>query len=291
VTNPDRVIDPSTGLTKLALVRYYESIGDRLLPHLKGRPVSLVRAPDGIAGELFFQKHLETRIPGLVELALDLWPGHSALIGIDSVDAVLSAAQMNTVEFHTWNSTTRSIDRPDRMIFDLDPGEGVTWARVQESAVDALLTEPSCRAARRAAGTTVVVPLAPRLDSETVKAFSQAFVLHVARTIPQRFVAKSGAANRVGRIFVDYLRNGRAQTTAAAFSARARPGLGVSMPVAWEQLSTLKSGAQWTIATAREYLSFEQVDPWADYWSSKQTLAAAMKALGFRRPASAQARG
>ncbi len=296
VTNPDRVIDPSTGLTKLALVRYYESIGDRLLPHLKGRPVSLVRAPDGIAGELFFQKHLETRIPGLLELDPDLWPGHSALIGIDSVDAVLSAAQMNTVEFHTWNSTTRSIDRPDRMIFDLDPGEGVTWARVQESAVltRALLTELQLQSWLKTSGGKglhVVVPLAPRLDSETVKAFSQAIVQHLARTIPQRFVARSGAANRVGRIFVDYLRNGRAQTTAAAFSARARPGLGVSMPVAWEQLSTLKSGAQWTVANAREYLSFEHVDPWAEYWSSKQTLAAGMKALGFRRPASAQPRG
>ncbi len=296
VTNPDRVIDPSTGLTKLALVRYYETIAERILPHLRGRPVSLVRAPEGVAGELFFQKHLEVRIPGLVELDPALWPGHTGLIGIDSAEALLAAAQMNTVEFHTWNSTTRNIDRPDRMIFDLDPGEGVGWAAVQEGAVltRALLTELQLESWLKTSGGKglhVVVPLAARLDYEIVKAFSQAIVQHLANTIPQRFVARSGAANRLGRIFVDYLRNGHAQTTAAAFSARARPGLGVSMPISWDQLTGLKNGAQWTIATAREYLSFQQSDPWTDYWNSKQTLTAAMKALGFRRPAAAQPRG
>jgi bifunctional non-homologous end joining protein LigD len=296
VTNPDRVIDPSTGLTKLALVRYYETIAERILPHLRGRPVSLVRAPAGIAGELFFQKHLEVRIPGLVELDPALWAGHTGLIGIDSAEALLAAAQMNTVEFHTWNSTTRSIDRPDRMIFDLDPGEGVGWAAVQEGAVltRALLTELQLESWLKTSGGKglhVVVPLAARLDYEIVKAFSQAIVQHLANTIPQRFVARSGAANRLGRIFVDYLRNGHAQTTAAAFSARARPGLGVSMPISWDQLTGLKNGAQWTIATAREYLSFQQSDPWTDYWNSKQTLTAAMKALGFRRSAAAQPRG
>jgi len=115
-----------------------------------------------------------------------------------------------------------------------------------------------------------------------VKGFSQAIVQHLAKAIPQRFVAKSGGSNRVGRIFVDYLRNGHGQTTATAFSARSRPGLGVSMPVAWEQLMTLKGGAQWTIATAREYLSFEQNDPWADYWTTAQSLGEGMKILGYK---------
>ena len=113
VTNPERVIDPSTGLTKLDLVRYYESIAERMLPHLKDRPVSLVRAPEGITGELFFQKHPETRMPGLRELDPSLWPGHSALLAVDTPDALVSAAQMNTVEFHTWNSTAKQ-DRPAR---------------------------------------------------------------------------------------------------------------------------------------------------------------------------------
>ena len=128
-------------------------------------------------------------------------------------------------------------------------------------------------------GLHVVAPLAPKLDYEFVKDFSRAVVVHMAKTIPQRFVAKSGGSHRVGKVYVDYLRNGHGQTTAAAFSARARPGMGVSMPISWDQLSSLKSGAHWTIATAREYLSFEQADPWADYAKSRQTLTAARKIL------------
>jgi bifunctional non-homologous end joining protein LigD len=284
VTNPDRVIDPSTGLTKLALVRYYESVAERILPHLVDRPVSLVRAPQGITGELFFQKHPETRLPGLRELDRSLWPNHSALLAVDSAEALLAAAQMNTIEFHTWNSTARDIDRPDRMIFDLDPGEGVGWAQVQEAALlmRTMLTELALASWLKTSGGKglhVVVPLAPKLDYAAVKAFSQRVVQHLARTIPERFVAKSGGTNRVGRIFVDYLRNGHGQTTAAAFSARSRPGLGVSMPVAWEQLMALKGGAQWTIATAREYLSFEATDPWAGYWKKRQSLAVGLKKL------------
>jgi bifunctional non-homologous end joining protein LigD len=130
-------------------------------------------------------------------------------------------------------------------------------------------------------GLHVVVPIAPKLDYDTVKGFSQAVVQHLARTLPSRFVARSGAANRIGKVYVDYLRNSHGATTAAAFSARARPGLGVSVPVSWDQLSSLKSGAQWSIATAREHLSFQKDDPWADYWKCRQTLAAAMRLLGY----------
>jgi bifunctional non-homologous end joining protein LigD len=107
-------------------------------------------------------------------------------------------------------------------------------------------------------------------------------VRHMARTIPDRFVAKPGAANRVGRIFIDWMRNGHGQTTVSAFSARARPGLGVSMTVGWDEVPGLKGGAQWTIATAREELSFRKSDPWAGYWEAKQPLGPAMKKLGFR---------
>ena len=166
VTNPERVIDPSTGLTKLALVRYYESVAERILPHLIDRPVSLVRAPEGITGELFFQKHPETRMPGLRVLDKALWPGHAALLAVDTADALVSAAQMNSVEFHTWNSTARKIDQPDRVVFDLDPGEGVSWAHVQEAAVlvRALLQELKLESWLKTSGGKglhVVVPLAP----------------------------------------------------------------------------------------------------------------------------------
>lgn len=288
VTNPERVIDPSIGLTKLDLVRYYESVADWLLPHLKGRPCSLVRGPRGVTGELFFQKHDEKiGIPGIRELDPALWPGHDALLEVATPEALRGAAQMNVIEFHTWNSTARNIEKPDRMIFDLDPGEGTAWPQIQEAAVlvRTLLSELDLTSWLKTSGGKglhVVVPLAPRLDYDTVKDFSHAIVEHLAQTIPSRFVAKSGPANRVGRLFVDYLRNGRGATTASAFSARARAGLGVSMPVAWDDLPKLKSGAHWTVATAREHLSFETTDPWADYWKTKQALGAAMKVLGFK---------
>jgi bifunctional non-homologous end joining protein LigD len=296
VTHGERVIDASTGLTKLDLVRYYESVAERILPHLAGRPVSLVRGPDGVGGTLFFQKHDEAHsIPGLRELDVKLWPGHSPLLVVPDAAALLAAAQMNVIEFHTWNSTAKKIDQPDRIVFDLDPGEGVPWSRVQEAALltRTLLEELGLQAWLKTSGGKglhVVVPISPKLDYDTVKDFSQAAVEHLARTIPSRFVARSGAANRVGKVFVDYLRNGHGATTAAAFSARARPGLGVSMPVAWEDLNALKGGAQWNIATAREHLSFERLDPWRAFFDrtfgKKQTLTTAMKLLGLAKPVS-----
>lgn len=291
VSHAERVIDATTGLKKLDLVRYYESMAEFILPHLKGRPCALVRGPTGVAGQLFFQKHSErTAIPGLKDMDAALWPGHDALLEVATAHALASAAQMNVIEFHTWNSTDKAIDKPDRMIYDLDPGEGTTWEHIQEAAtlVRGFLQQLGLESWLKTSGGKglhVVVPLAPKLDYDTVNKFSKAVVEHLARVIPTRFVAKSGPANRVGKLFVDYLRNGHGATTAAAFSARARPGLGVSMPVSWDDLSKLKSGAQWTIVTAREHLSFQKTDPWASYWKSKQTLTAAMKTLGFKASA------
>jgi bifunctional non-homologous end joining protein LigD len=285
VTHPERIVDPSSGVTKLDLVRYYESVVHWMLPHLRDRPLAMVRAPTGISGELFFQKHAEkTGMPGLKAHDRNLWPNHPPLLTVDTVDALMSAAQMNAVEFHTWNSTVRRLDNPDRVIFDLDPGEGVKWKQIQEAAllVQTLLMELGLNAWLKTSGGKglhVVVPLTPRLDYNSVKSFSQAFVRHLAKTIPERFSATSGPANRIGKVYVDYLRNGKAQTTATAFSARARPGMGVSMPISWEQLSDLKSGAQWTVQTAREYLSFQTQDPWEEYWSTGQPLASAIKRL------------
>ncbi|RZL94073.1 MAG: DNA ligase D [Variovorax sp.] len=287
VTHADRVIDATTGITKLDLVRYYESVADYVLPHLKGRPCSLVRGPNGVAGQLFFQKHGEKiGIPGITELSESLWPGHASLLEVANPTALAGAAQMNVIEFHTWNSSIKAIDKPDRMIFDLDPGDGTTWEHIQEAAtlvrsmLDALGLASWLKTSG-GKGLHVVVPLAPRYDYDTVKGFSQAIVQHLAKTIPSRFVAKSGPSNRVGKLFVDYLRNGHGATTAAAFSARARPGMGVSMPVAWEDLSALKSGSQWNVRTARDHLSFQTTDPWGAYWKTRQGLAQPMRRLGY----------
>jgi bifunctional non-homologous end joining protein LigD len=288
VSNPDRVIDPESGTTKIELVRYYALVAPLMMEHLKGRPVSLVRAPSGITGELFFQKHAERyQMPGIEQLDPSFFPGHPPMLEVAKPEGLLSAAQMNVIEFHTWNGVKSAIGKPDRMTFDLDPGEGVGWPQVQEAAqlVHAFLTElglPAFLKTSGGKGLHLVVPLRRQLDWDTVKDFSQAVVQHMARAIPQRFVAKSGGSNRVGKIFIDYLRNGYGATTVCAWSARSRPGLGISVPVRWDELEGLKGGAHWTVRDVHTRLDQGNA-PWQDYEGSRSTLGPAMKALGFRR--------
>ena len=288
VSHPERVIDAQSGITKIELVRYYALVAPLMMEHLKGRPVSLVRAPSGVGGELFFQKHAERdNMPGVEQLDPALSPDHQPMLEIARPEGLLSAAQMNVIEFHTWNAVKNAIGKPDRMTFDLDPGEGVTWRQVREAAqlVRAFLTQlelPAFLKTSGGKGLHVVVPLKKQLDWDTVKGFSAAVVQHLARTIPARFVAKSGPKNRVGRIFIDYLRNGFGATTACAWSARARPGLGISVPVGWDELATLDSGAHWTVATVQTRIARGNT-PWRDYEDSRAALATAIKTLGLER--------
>lgn len=287
VSNPGRIVDAASGVTKLELVRYYASVAEWLLPHLQGRPCSLVRGPQGVGGELFYQKHLnEQQVAEVRELPVSVWPEHAPLLEVPTAKALAAAAQMNVIEFHTWNMKARKPAAPDRVVFDLDPGDGVRWDQVQEAAllVRGMLTELGLQSWLKTSGGKglhVVAPLTPGAGWDAVLAFSQAVVQHLARVIPQRFVDRMGAGNRVGRIFVDYLRNKHGATTAAAFSARSRPGLGVSMPIAWDDLPALQRSDQWNVRTAREHLSFQQSDPWADYWKCKQDLKAGSQALGL----------
>ena len=285
VSHGERVIDPSTGLTKLDLVRYYESVADYMLPHLKGRPTSLVRGPSGIGGQLFFQKHVDTlRIPGINELDPSFLPGHPPMLEVATATALVQAAQLNVIEFHTWNATIKAIENPDRILFDLDPGEGVNWQQVVEGTMltKAFLDELKLKSFLKTSGGKglhIVVPLSPVASWDEIKDFSEAIVVHLARTVPQRFVAKSGPKNRVGRIFIDYLRNTRGATTAAAFSARARPGLGVSMPLAWDELEGVKGASQWNITNTPSHLKKQKVDPWQDYRRTRQTIKRAAQKL------------
>jgi len=292
ITHADRVIDSSTGFTKQNVVEHYAQVAALMLPHLKARPTSLVRAPSGIGGELFFQKHAEaTSIPGIKLLDPSLDPDHDPLLEVPTVSALLSATQLNVIEFHTWNATTRDIHKPDRMTFDLDPGEGVAWPQMQEAAqlVHAFLDELKLASFLKTSGGKglhVVVPLKRQYDFDTVKDFSHALVMHLAAVIPQRFAAKSGPKNRVGKIFPDYLRNGFGATTVCAWSLRARPGLGVSVPVAWDELESLTGGAHWTAQTLGGRLSTGN-KPWDAYEESRNSLGAAMKQVGFKPPAKA----
>jgi bifunctional non-homologous end joining protein LigD len=286
ITNPDRVVDPSTGFRKIDLIRYYALVAPLMMEHLKGRPVSLVRAPEGIGGELFFQKHWEKgNVEGINQLDPALDPDHESLTEISNAEGLLTAAQMNVVEFHTWNAKKDLIGKPDRMTFDLDPGEGVEWPTVQESAelVSIFLNQLGLKSFLKTSGGKglhVVVPIRRTHGWDTVKDFSQAIVQHLANTIPARFVAKSGPRNRVGKIFIDYLRNGFGATTVSAWSVRARPGLGVSVPITWQELGAVSSGSRWTALNIHQRLD-KGNEPWADYDHVKQSITPAMKTLGF----------
>ncbi|MTV37119.1 DNA ligase D [Duganella radicis] len=287
ITNPDRVIDKQSGATKIALIRYYALVADLMIPHLKGRPVSLVRAPEGVGGELFFQKHAEVnRMPGMKQFKQSLDPDHPPMLEVPTEEALLSAAQMNVVELHTQNANGSSYEKPNRMIFDLDPGKNVSWDQVKEAAhlMRAFLTElelPAFLKTSGGKGLHVVVPLKPGYGWDDVKSFSQAIVAHMAQTIPDRFVLKSGPRNRVGKIFIDYLRNGRGATTVSAWSARTRPGLGISVPITWDELDGLQSADQWNVSNVHDRLDVGNA-PWDDYTKSAKGLAPAMKLMKFK---------
>ena len=285
ISHPDRVIDATTGITKLEVVNHYLDVARLILPHLVRRPVSLVRAPTGIAGHLVFQRHAGTlRIPELRELDPKIAPDLAPMIEVDSFAALIGAAQANVIELHTWNATTRDTTRPDRIVFDLDPGEGLAWKAMLEGAdlTRSLLEQLGLRSFLKTSGGKglhVVVPITPKDDWDSVKALAKRIVEHMAETLPERFVAKSGPKNRVGKLFVDYLRNGFGATTACAWSARARPGLGVSVTCDWDELGALTGGAQWTIRNVRDRIE-ERGDAWRDYAKTKQTTAKARKLLG-----------
>ncbi len=286
ITHPERIIDPSTGVTKLELLSFYYLVGDLMMTHLKGRSVSLLRAPSGVEGQMFFQKHATTRkLPGIRHREPTIGASHPPLIEIASKDGIMSAAQWNVLEFHTPNAAGKSQRHPNRMVFDRDPGEGVTWSKVRDAAnlLHGFLEElglPAFLKTSGGKGLHVVVPLREVHGWDTVKEFSQAVVVHLAKTIPQRFVAKSGPKHRVGKIFIDYLRNSCGATTVCAWSARARPGLGVSVAVDWTELASLKSGDHWTVRTAHARLG-EGNRAWEGYAQSACRLNVAMKRLNF----------
>ena len=286
ITHPERVIDPASGATKIDLIRYYALVAPLMMPHLKGRPVSLVRAPDGIGGQLFFQKHFErANMTGMKALPQSIDPDHPPFLEVAEAAGLLSAAQMNVVEFHTWNGVKNAIAKPDRFSFDLDPGEKVEWRAMQEAAllVRSFLQELKLESLVKTSGGKglhVVVPIRKQYDWDTIKDFSRTIVEHLAATLPERFSAKSGPRNRVGKIFIDYLRNGFGATTACAWSARARPGLGVSVPVGWEEVKKLHSSAQWNIANIHTRLDMGN-KPWEDVPFISQSAANGMRILGF----------
>ncbi|AXA24686.1 DNA ligase D [Pseudomonas putida] len=285
LTHPDRVVDATIGATKRQVAEYYAQVADWLLPQLKDRPVALVRAPDGLDGELFFQKNAgQLHIPKVLSYS-KAQAGQAAMV-LNRADSLLGAVQMNTLELHTWNATNKDFDKPDRFVLDLDPDPALPWKAMLEATqlTLTLLDELGLKVFLKTSGGKgmhLVVPLTRRAGWDEVKDFSHALVEHMAGLFPDRLSAVSGPKNRVGRIFIDYLRNGKGATTVAAYSLRAREGLPVSVPIWREELSQLKGADQWNIGNLHERLA-QVEDPWSEMASTRQSITARMrKQLGI----------
>lgn len=280
LTHPDRVIDASSGVTKRQVAEYYAQVAPWILPQLKDRPVALVRAPEGLGGELFFQKNAgQLHIPDVVSYS-KAQAGQAAMI-LNSAESLLGAVQMNMLELHTWNGTDKDFDKPDRFVLDLDPDPALPWKAVLEATqlTLTLLDELGLKVFLKTSGGKgmhLVVPLTRRAGWDEVKDFSHAIVQYLARLFPERLSAVSGPKNRVGRIFIDYLRNGKGATTVSAYSLRAREGLPVSVPIWREELPQLKGANQWHIGNLAERLA-EVDDPWADLAKTRQSITARMR--------------
>ncbi|MGY4532016.1 bifunctional non-homologous end joining protein LigD [Pseudomonas sp. TE3786] len=286
ISHPERVIDTQSGTQKIELAQFYHHIAPWLLPHLQGRPVSLLRAPEGVEGEQFFQKHAQhLAIPHITQLGQKLDPGHAPLMQIDSLPALMGAVQMGCIELHTWGAQSATVEKPDRLILDLDPDPALPWRSMLEATqlTLAVLDELGLQAWLKTSGGKgmhIVVPLARQAGWDSVKAFAKALASFMTRQIPERFIDKMGPQNRVGKIFLDYLRNQRGASTVSAYSVRARPGLPVSVPIRRDELSELKSAGQWTVDNLRDRLDSLKQDPWHDYHNRQRITRAQWKKLG-----------
>jgi bifunctional non-homologous end joining protein LigD len=276
LTNPQRVLYPADGVTKHDLAEYYAAIAPVLWPHLKARPLSLVRAT-GAQGRVFFQRHIDGgAFPGLESVSI---PGSDAepYFVCRSMDAVPTLAQMGAVELHTWGSRMPNPERADRMTFDLDPDPTLPWPRVREAAtlVRELLEELGLRSRLKTSGGMglhIVVPLASGPPMEVAASFSRRVAEHLARLAPQRFSARRGAEHRKGKVYVDWQRNQFAATTVSAYSPRHRAGVPVSMPLAWDELGRKDiRGACFNLRNVVARVA-DRGDAWADEAPLRQKL-------------------
>ena len=287
VTHAERVVDPASGATKGDVATYYAAIAPLLLAELHNRPCALLRAPDGLSGSVFFQRHTETITGRSVKsITSKIGPDRQPVTIINNIAALHACVQHSMIEIHSTNTRLPLVEKPDRIVFDLDPGAGVAWPQIQEGALllKTLLDElglPSYLKTSGGKGLHVLVPIVRRYSSAQAKAFSGAVVHHLAEVAPKRFVEKSGPRNRVGKIYVDYLRNGSGATTACAWTLRARDGLPVSVPVSWEELPDIKSANQWTLRNTAARAQKVGNAPWVSYGTSATALGEAAKRLDF----------
>jgi bifunctional non-homologous end joining protein LigD len=278
LTHPDRVFWPEVGVTKLELARYYEQIADRMLPFVAGRPLSLLRAPEGHTGERFFHKHVgKGWPPALQRVVVKEGSKENAYVMVEDAAGLVALAQMGVLEIHPWGSRHDRIEQPDMLIFDLDPGPELPWKRLVEAAAhtrvflhDLGLT--SFVKTTGGKGLHVVVPIVRKLEWPVVRAFTEGVAKALARRDPKLFVATMSKAARPGKVYVDWVRNARSQTAVAVFSSRARPGAPVSTPLRWDELLSEESADRWNVRTLPRRLASMKHDPWDGYFETRQSL-------------------
>ena len=283
LTHPDKVLFPDAGVTKAELAAYLDMAADRMGPHIYGRPISLVRAPDGVGKQTFFQKHAMKGMPKEIRLvAITESDGKAEdYLTLPDATAIVSAAQISALEFHLWGSRNDDLDHPDRMVFDLDPDEELDFEFVKRAAFDikALLESadlPSYAMITGGKGIHIVLNLKRKHTFEEIKGFSGDVAEQIERLDPKRFVANMAKARRKGRIFVDYLRNGRGATAIAPYSPRARGMAPVAVPVTWRELKTIPSASVFKLKDMRARLA--EPDPWADYAKNAVQITKATRA-------------
>jgi bifunctional non-homologous end joining protein LigD len=281
LTSPGKVLFPEAEITKEQLAEYLLSVADRMLPHVKGRPLSLVRCPDGAGNECFFQKHTMQGMPSALKtVPIKESDGKTAkYLMIDSDAGLVAAAQIGGLEIHIWGAHAKTIAHPDRLVFDLDPDEGLTFADVRDAARDVRKLMQTARLESFALvtggkGIHVVVPLDGSQGWDEVKAFAKGVATKLAQNEPQRFTATMSKAKRKGRIFIDWLRNERGSTAIAPYSPRAKGDASVATPVSWSELPRIERANAFTIPTVKRRMSQQRSDPWAGYFAVRQRIRA-----------------
>ncbi|HEX7046100.1 MAG TPA: DNA ligase D [Gammaproteobacteria bacterium] len=288
ITHPDRIMYPELGITKVELARFYEDIREWVLPMLRDRPLSLLRCPEGWKEECFFQKHPRVTIgKNLPRISIKEKKGAKDYVYVQSIADIVSLVQAGTLEFHPWGSQVGDVEHPDMMVFDLDPSPGVSWKDVLRTAtglrerLDALGLESFPRTTG-GKGFHLVVPLKPESEWDAVKDFAKAVSEQHAADDPKHLTTNLAKTKRRGKIFIDYLRNGRGQTAIASYSLRAREGATVAVPLRWDELSDALRSDRYNIENLRRRLGMLKDDPWDGFFDARRAITQKMrKAAGL----------
>ena len=280
-SHPERVIYPAHGATKLQLAEYYLEVAERILPHIRQRPLSVVRCPEGVGHECFFQRHIAAgQLAHVYDTGIPVSGRTENYVTIRDVRGLLSLVQWGVIELHPWGCRADRPELPDRMVFDLDPDPQLPWHYVLEGAreIRERMREFGLESYIKTTGGKglhVVIPMQRSHGWDAIKAFTHAVADSMQRDNPRRYVAKANKEARQGKIFVDFLRNARTATAIAPFSVRARDLPTLAMPLAWEQLKPSLRPQNFNLDTVTAYLRKPKNDPWADFFTIKQKLASA----------------